>query len=233
MNRIRTLFIILLFALGGVAGPASAATISTTYRGQSDGWWSAEPAQFDPAQGTLTGVKIELNSIYSQSVDAYGSCGDDECNDRVYFNYTASIARTLTFGDSVLSASYSGSGSEHPVDIGWMVFELDAISSITVSGSALDYFIGTDTFFPRDRAVYNLSGSFSAPDDFSGYWSWSDSGFYDTLKITYSYTPAGAGAVPDASTWLLMLTGFGGIGLVLRRRRGGQFRSTRQIGSAQ
>jgi hypothetical protein len=219
MNRIYTILSLFVAALLGGAGAASAATISYNYN-DFPGYLDMD--RFDPTLGVLTGVKLDLQSSWLATAEV--SSSDDDGNwVPARFNYTTSIARTLTFGSSALNISYIGSGSvDLPTETLWADFRVDGSASATLSGAAIDFFIGDDTFIPRGHATYHNTGELVVGPGGFGRWSFADSDFYDQLKITYIYTPAGAGAVPEASTWFLMIVGFGGIGVAMRRRAPGR-----------
>lgn len=62
-----------------------------------------------------------------------------------------------------------------------------------------------------------------APGSFAAIGTFQSIGALDaTMRVDYIAQPA----VPEPSTWALMIFGFGGIGAVMRRRRNGAFRRT-------
>ena len=76
----------------------------------------------------------------------------------------------------------------------------------------------TAAFFPPDNGAFSFD-------------SFQSSFVIDTLsapaRLTYSlasytlFSPSGAAAVPEPASWAMMIAGFGGVGALLRRRRGG------------
>jgi hypothetical protein len=44
-------------------------------------------------------------------------------------------------------------------------------------------------------------------------------GVWNSGSITFTYTPSGAGAVPEPATWAMMIGGFGMVGGAMRRRQ--------------
>ena len=214
MNRITQVSSFLITA-AVCASAASAATISHTY---SDLAGYYEIDRFDPSLGALTGVNINLQSEWDTAVEIYTY--DEEGNwVPARFDYTAAITRTMLFGTSSLVTSYSGAGSINLPRENSYGFSVSGSSNVSLTGGAVDFFIGTDTFYPRDRSAYNLTGNLVLPPDAYGDWSFSDSDFSDIFKITYTYTAAGGGAVPEPASWAMMMVGFGGIGYAVRRKK--------------
>jgi hypothetical protein len=205
-----------LAASAVAASAASAATISYSYD-DAAGYFDIN--RFDPSLGTLTGVKIDLQSVYDADIQV-NSYDEEGFWVPARFDYSASIARTLKFGTLSMLVSYVGSGSVNlPRETFWSGFTVAGSTHQSYSGAAIDYFIGDEPFNPGDRSIYNISGNLVLLADGYGDWEWDDSGFYDKFRITYTYTPAGAGAVPEPMTWAMMLVGFGAIGHAVRRRR--------------
>jgi hypothetical protein len=214
MIRIALLSAGLAVGFAGV-GAATAATVSYTHNDIA-GAYTIE--RFDPSLGVLTGVKIDLQSEYDASVlvNSY----DDDGWVPARFDYSVAIDRTIPFGTLSLLVSYVGAGSiDLPTETMWTGFSIARSASKAFSGADMSYFVGTDSFDPRERETRTINGNLVPSADSYSYWSWDDSYFFDNFKITYTYTPDGAGAVPEPASWAMMLVGFGGIGYAVRRRR--------------
>lgn len=110
--------------------------------------------------------------------------------------------------NDIASLAIGGSVSPFFTLTNGVVFSLDNITSIDRSTHDILGFMGTGTFSGT------LGGVAITPT--SGNFLFSTQGGSVT---TFSATATGAAAVPEPATWALMLLGFAGIGMTLRRRR--------------
>lgn len=75
-----------------------------------------------------------------------------------------------------------------------------------------------------EETTFNTSSAGVAIRHISGYCGGNQYGFEDScgsssFKLVYNYTPAALlSGVPEPSTWLMMILGFGAVGFALRRR---------------
>lgn len=182
--------------LAVVATPATAATI--TY---SDA--SAMPylQKFDPLLGTLTSVTF--NNRYVRNL---------------YFNYggnpsmpTAPMIRvTGTIGDARFGLVYVDeifqSGAQDPRTIGVQVSR--TVSTTFFDG--LSFYTGSGIMPVAAFGNLTSPGLSPANVSFPSPWSY--------VSVTYNYV-AGVAAVPEPTTWAMMLVGFGMVGGAARYRR--------------
>jgi len=184
--------------------------------------WTAGGA---PGTGTLT-VSDELvwlnfrNDIYADGAgqDAYltfsGVAGGDPLQEELdgTFRQTG-ISGTFEFrtaagggGSLLLGGVFTGS---------WLTGKDDAGGLMTVlNGGTLDLTSGvTDiSWIFDDSASFSFSGVTPAFGDLN------DDGALDSFNAT-GFSATFSGAVPEPTTWALMILGFGGAGAMLRRRR--------------
>ncbi len=184
--------------------------------------WTAGGA---PGTGTLT-VSDELvwlnfrNDIYADGAgqDAYltfsGVAGGDPLQEELdgTFRQTG-INGTFEFrtaagggGSLLLGGVFTGS---------WLTGKDDAGGLMTVlNGGTLDLTSGvTDISW-----IYDDSASFSFSGVTPAFGDLNDDGALDSFNAT-GFSATFSGAVPEPTTWALMILGFGGAGAMLRRRR--------------
>lgn len=108
----------------------------------------------------------------------------------------------------------------------WLLSDVDALSFVVSSGGQLDeIFVVLGPLLETSPGIFVGFNGFVL-DDFGDGGSTMIGDSPDTPRgifcngcTTFTDTVAG-GAVPEPSTWALMLLGFGGLGAVLRRRSG-------------
>lgn len=184
--------------------------------------WTAGGA---PGTGTLT-VSDELvwlnfrNDIYADGAgqDAYltfsGVAGGDPLQEELdgTFRQTG-INGTFEFrtaagggGSLLLGGVFTGS---------WLTGKDDAGGLMTVlNGGTLQLTSGvTDISW-----IYDDSASFSFSGVTPAFGDLNDDGALDSFNAT-GFSATFSGAVPEPTTWALMILGFGGAGAMLRRRR--------------
>ena len=139
----------------------------------------------------------------------------------------------LQSGDIFLSSSPSGSGDPlDPANIGmtWIELAFQGVSAgtdmitftLTLLGEADFVFTDTIDHSPNGEnkwgflaengeSILNLHYAFIDPEF--------DEGEADALRQVRITPVAGAGVVPEPSTWMMMLLGFGAVGYSMRRAR--------------
>jgi hypothetical protein len=79
--------------------------------------------------------------------------------------------------------------------------------SASLTDLGLDFTVGADGIL-RLEFFEDFDDGSVAPD-----------GVWNSGSITFTYTPSGAGAVPEPATWAMMIGGFGMVGGAMRRRQ--------------
>ena len=185
--------------------PVSASTIVQNLTGNQRS--PALLTLFDPALGTLTSVQVQGTTGLS-----IGLVAPQRPNlAAVDIPVTADIGVYLgPNGNPFASGPATGSESYAQGDI---------FGSISLSGTIFAILTGANVnqFLVGSRSVAEVNPTFPLiqPQVGGRVFSPGDIAFY-SLQFTYNYVSA---AVPEPSAWAMMLLGFGGIGLALRRRR--------------
>ena len=184
--------------------------------------------QFDPALGTLTGV----------AAGVYGTISGSGYLEVLYDNRSARSAGNAAVVDlTVPDIATFG------IDIAWsgptvVVGPFDGIRDMsgpdTVYGSGFDGAV--DARNATAFAGYIGTGTFSATIDVAGVLPQGYSTVYNPLTgtptygiftadqvlagatVTYTYSARATGAVPEPSSWALLIVGFGLTGLIARWR---------------
>ena len=152
-------------------------------------------SQFDPTLGTLTGVTYQytVNGV-TPFADFSGTAGDD----LFYFLFDPSSQLQLATSHSLFNFT-GGVGA--------------GISFTAATDPNLAQYIGVGTLTLQEsfsRSVFN---------DFVEIIGNPGNGSNPLIQITYDYTPAAVAAVPEPSTWAMMILGFAGIGFTAYRKR--------------
>lgn len=129
--------------------------------------------------------------------------------------------------DSYVFATPSGT-ADFPTDFISLVLKTSSLSSLMVAGVAADtsgfMTLGLSGFSFGNIDVSDTSGPFSitASDPFqlllSGYDSFDTYFTYGGARFSPGASPVPGGAVPEPTTWAMMLVGFGMLGAAVRRR---------------
>ncbi|HEY1928392.1 MAG TPA: PEPxxWA-CTERM sorting domain-containing protein [Caulobacteraceae bacterium] len=208
--------------LSMLAGAASATTIITTYTGtvsgnDTDGLFGAKGASlagdtFTSVYTTTTGG-TEYHTTTPTFEEVVGGAGYGAGH-----SSPVSAVFTLSQG-SVVLGTYSIDGS----DDGDM-FVSTGSSSGTIfdfAESPSDYVIntvgsGVSAFVPSASVAATVSYTLTGDDHTSGTFGYGST----TLTLaTQKVTSGVQTGVPEPATWALLIAGFGGVGVMLRRRR--------------
>ena len=157
-----------------------------------------------------TGVTVGAGTYNVQFVE--GSCsavfgGCDALSDFSFQNQTDAKAAAQALLDQVLTGAFD---NDYTMTFGCS----------TNGSAACDVLVpfGFDQLNVLAQAAKNVSG----PADDTNTLVDADPVFFDTIFndqfVWARFTPA-AGAVPEPSSWLMLLLGFAGIGVAMRRKR--------------
>jgi hypothetical protein len=164
----------------------------------SDDLLASAPVVGDTINYSIVGVNGFWTTRTAGAPSIFGAIGDLSAQTgNVDFGYSASF---IFMG--VQQYAESGTGSQGNADLG-------PRSLAYASGMRFDTFSETITLSNLDNSSVQFSSLLpawpgEAPEAYPGYFSYS--------SVTYS--------VPEPSTWVMMLAGFGGLALVARRRNG-------------
>jgi hypothetical protein len=217
----KTLFALAALAAATAATPASAAIIISTGGNTAQG----QTVQFNTQQtgSTITGTTNQTNTpVTFTRVGAGGNLASDASGQAVVINngsdpsnLTGTVAVDL-FGNT--AASY-------------IEFNLPGIPGNPPPAESTSVFIealSTDGLTVLGSNTLNLDGNGNNYFNITGTQGSTFGGFRITLNPTNTGVGAlqnvrvqtsVAAAVPEPGTWALMLLGFGGVGVTLRRRR--------------
>jgi len=193
-------------ALAGltIAGPASAATVSYTIPYATA---SLDVPQFDPLLGTL-------NSATFTIVGHLDYPFIDETPEPTTGTYSYHAFYSFYYFDRWIDFGVDGAGTAEFGTSPIIYLPADGVGTGAVDDDRLAFTIGTGTFggtiVSDPPSTYDVTGGVIIPGDDA------DAQVSGTVTIVYDYTAA---AVPEASTWAMMLAGFGLIGMGLRRER--------------
>ena len=155
---------------------------------------------------------------------------------RANFNGGSGLGGTFTSLTDALNAEGSGQATVTATTglINQLTFTASGSTFTTatfnLSGSATDVFIeglrsdGTAFSNPLDPYTISQGSNFfgivaTGGDVLTGFRVQSTTGFTDLRHLRLSGLAVAPGAVPEPATWAMMLIGFGGMGVALRRRR--------------
>lgn len=185
------------------AAPASAATISydIPYSSQS----IAVP-QFDPALGTLNAATFTITGHLDYPFI-------DQTPEPTPGSYSYQAFYSFYYFDRWIDFGVAGAGTVEFGTAPVIYLPADGMGMGAVDDDRLAFTIGTGTFGGSIAIdppwTFDVTGGVILPGDEA------DASVSGMVTIVYDYTAA---AVPEASTWAMMLAGFGLIGMGLRRR---------------
>lgn len=167
--------------------------------------------KFDSSLGTLNSVTLMFSSV----LDASGTL----TNQSLYLphNYllsTGAIAGLTGNGFNFMQGLGIGLDVVHVPRHNSVALNYDDTDSDSATRTLnLGAFIGSDplafTFVSTSLfGMLGLNGSLDLNTQIGGF-----------AQLTYDYTPAATGAVPEPASWAMMMLGFGAIGGAMRRRR--------------
>lgn len=209
-------------ALSAFALPASAATTfgPTPYTGFGDSPFATQTFSWFYLEDFQDGLvnTMGLSSDGNVFVGAPGSLVDSvefTPNGGSAFSGSGSTGLTFSFDAAVLGALPTHSGVVWTDGAGTITFEaFDALGASLgkVTGNHADGDIAGTTGEDRFYGVFNQAG-------ISRIRITNTSGGIEADHVQYGFQiPSAPGAVPEPSTWVMMILGFGIVGGALRRR---------------
>lgn len=167
--------------------------------------------KFDSSLGTLNSVTLMFSSV----LDASGKVTNNSSYlPHTYLLSTGAIAGLTGNGFNFMQGLGIGLDLVFVPKHNSVGLSYDATNSDSQTlTSNLGAFIGTGsvpfTFVSTSLfSMIGINGTLAMNPEIGGW-----------AKITYDYTPAAAGPVPEPASWALMMLGFGAIGGAMRRRR--------------
>jgi hypothetical protein len=166
-------------------------------------------------------LTYDINATYTDNVSVDGTITGSFTVDYAGGNSATVTAVTLASSASgpVAAATYlpanssfsqyGGTATEYPTSDVWIFSAGALIGGTTYNGPNIDL----SFIFPGGSAL--ASYGFGASD----LWIRNDGGQSTFFNVTGTATPAAAPAVPEASTWAMIILGFGGLGIMAHRRK--------------
>ena len=156
--------------------------------------------QFDSANGTLNAVTFQWTATGATPYAVFVNGGSD-----FMFYYLDSP----TYLTHLAKSSNNGVGGAS----GW------GISSLTAEDLILAPYIGLGTVTLKQSFSHSNSNSSLVINGDCSYCTPPNIFLTALIGITYDYTPAAIAAVPEPSTWAMMILGFAGVGFMAYRRK--------------
>lgn len=187
---------------------------------------------FDSSLGTLNGVNLDVNlTTYRQWFIGTPVGSPPNTITWSVNSYFTLVAQGLASNSGLpLTVATSGSGSRAQNDGLFDVFATGA-GTFALNPAAFNG-AGDFTIAQFDPGLSNpaLNGTtmatsvpattlFQTAGACLGGFQGSDLCGFGNVRLTYSFTPTTAAAVPEPAGWVMMILGFGVVGHVLRRRR--------------
>jgi len=187
------------------AAPASAATIIQNFSLSSGNSFALQ--QFDGALGTLQSVDVLFNAITRRNVanPAVGA-GANVFTLHGFANLTSGDASAPALPSWEVNTTDAQSKFNSPYEL-----QAGGPTQTTNITTGLASFTGTSTF------SYLLTAGIDILSATAPYGATTRNDGSAAISIRYNFTEAVA-AVPEPSTWAMMILGFGVIGAAMRRR---------------
>jgi hypothetical protein len=185
----------LISAFAGAAGAAELITNGSFETGDLTGWTSANTGYFAVISGSSSGF-FGVAPDVAGAEDGRYYLADGTNGQTATYSQTFNDVAGAFYGVSLWYASNGGAPST----------QFLAINNVTVAAN--------NPAIQSGWLHYTTSFTGSGSDTLSlGSRNDPNANFFDNISVT------GPSAVPEASTWALMILGFGGMGAMLRRRR--------------
>jgi hypothetical protein len=165
-------------------------------------WPGSSPFnQFNPADGTLNAVTFQWTAPNGATPYAVFTNGGSD----FMFYYL----------DSPTYLTHLATSNNHGIagSSGW------GINFLTTSDPNLDPYEGLGTVTLKQSFSHSNSNSSLSINGDCSYCTPPDISLSALIRITYDYTPTAIAAVPEPSTWAMMILGFAGVGFMAYRRK--------------
>lgn len=190
------------------AAPADAATIIQNFNVNSGNIFALQ--QFDSSLGTLESVDFAINALSRRIVaNPAPGPGANVFTIRGFANITSADAGAPVLPNWEVNTIENQSRFNSPYEL----FAGGPTQTTNIT-TGLGSFTGTSTFNYLMNAGIDILGS-TAP-----YGATSRNDGRAAISVTYNFKEAVA-AVPEPSTWAMMIIGFGAIGASMRMRKKG------------
>lgn len=211
-----------------VATPAAAVYQYLTFNGtlnNNSKTTAANTFGYAAANTSLTNQSFAITLAYDAASFANsGNCGST-ANAACTFNFTLSSTKTITETIKV-----NGVEKTYVLDNGEFTLNASGTDqfSFSLKNNQVSTFSGQFTsstangFFPNQMAVNNpIFNVITSPLALSNsYFTQNTTSFYAQANSgAVTSLTANNGAVPEPTAWVMMVAGFGALGLVMRRRR--------------
>jgi hypothetical protein len=180
---------------------SSASAVVLTFEGVNNTIYTAPIARSGYSIGNVAGDEQHFHEINSTAFSETVSNGTgilfNDRDTRIFMELTGGGTFTLGAFDASAVASNTGAGATSLSVSGYLAGNLVNSGSFTINGTSFSTFAGLSGTF--DRILFDGIGS---------------GGGFQLDNVTLN-----GAAVPEPSTWAMMLLGFGGIGIARGRGR--------------